>query len=81
MSDKKNDGGPAYPNNGNYSLSPSVGISLRDHFAGIAPAEEVNAIMVKYIRSAWLDALTEARYIWADAMIKARDHSPNTQIP
>lgn len=81
--EKKNDGGPVYPVpyeenlNGQVVTYGSSGISLRDHFAVNAPAEEVNTIMVhkgwaNLIGEELVDRIAQARYVHADAMFKAR---------
>jgi hypothetical protein len=91
MSREKNDGGPAYPVEGYYDEDGSFhgaqtgnrkgwhsGMSLRDHFAAMAPPEEINVIMVhsgwtNLNGETWLSCVTAARMMWADAMLKARE--------
>ena len=98
MSDKKiNDGGPAFPGNGEqfvegvhgiqpqgaYGMQGAEGMSLRDYFA----AKVLPEIYRQYARQAnaknqwdvdWQMYLAVDAYQMADAMIAARDHSPNT---
>ena len=68
-----NDGGQAYPCAGlaglpnDYFINPTEGMSLRDHFAGLAMqafAFNPNGTMEDDVRAAW-------RY--ADAMLAARE--------
>lgn len=80
MSDQKDNGGPAFPTDacdfsGERNMS---GMTLRDYFAAKAPVEDVNHIMVvrgwnKYGGDLYVDAVTTARYMYADAMLKARN--------
>jgi hypothetical protein len=59
-----NDGGPAFPNNRGYS-----GMSLRDYFASQALPPTIKEFNGSAGRS---DAIAEATYRIADAMLKAR---------
>lgn len=89
MSNTKDNGGPAFPvpmtmdMEGNFHHSAEHpdgigGMSLRDYFAAKAPPEEVHSIMVhagwsSLTGAAWLECITAARLMWADAMLKARE--------
>jgi hypothetical protein len=73
MSDKINDGGPAFPwelrlDNGAVSYSP--GMSLRDYFAGQALAGYLACPDLSFTNSA---TLARDCYGIADAMLKARE--------
>jgi hypothetical protein len=80
------DGGPAYPSE--YSLRTNQGMTLRDWFAGKAPAQEIESMIpvtvgecAKFIGmdaadyiggEYWQEVLAKARYQWADAMLAER---------
>jgi len=64
-----NDGGPAFPHKG-YSGLPISGLSVRDYFA----AKCLPAIYNDSLREPdWRDAVADAAYQLADAMLKARE--------
>ena len=69
------DGGPAYPvnwNNGDRDGNDSPGMSLRDHFAGVALAG-VLAGNHPVTRDAHCEVrCADAAYALADAMLRAR---------
>ena len=82
MSDKQNDGGPAFPcesyghRNGKETTIPTNGMSLRDWFAAQASEEDINAALTgglqahvprSQISRAW------AKYAYADWMLAARE--------
>lgn len=88
--EKKNDGGPAYPMVGSSNTPKgelyvwSEGMSLRDHFAGLAMGSiiqwqntEAGCIMIKAAMdtdgSDPDDAIGQMAYAYADAMLKARE--------
>ena len=62
----KNDGGPAFPRNGNY---PKDGMSLRDAFA-LAVLPTVAALQEDHAFS--IEEGSQECYMWADAMIAER---------
>ena len=63
----KNDGGPAFPSD---SLSPMYkGMSLRDYFAIHASEKDIEAVRFGFSDM----SRSEARYIYADEMLKARE--------
>ncbi len=87
--EKKNNGGPVYPVpyeenlNGQVVTYGSPGMSLRDHFAGLAMGSiiqwqntEAGCIMIKAAMdtdgSDPDDAIGQMAYAYADAMLKAR---------
>jgi hypothetical protein len=54
------------------------GMTLRDHFAGLASWAEVEGVLMRMGKEtlqgeAWVDAVAQARWILADAMLKARE--------
>lgn len=68
------DGGPAYPcqpleRDGMPSAAMEPGLSIRDHFAGLAMA----ALIVAHKDSIANAATTQSAYEYADAMIQARE--------
>ena len=65
MSNKTNDGGPAFP--ADFQLY-STGMTLRDYFAAAA----LQGILANGGGASWDDDATHA-YLCADAMIKARE--------
>lgn len=72
MTDKTDDGGPAFPND---RIEPSNGMSLRDYFAAQVLASIADRTMVSF--TATSDATLPARaaqfaYAVADVMIEAR---------
>jgi hypothetical protein len=84
MSNHPNDGGPAFPSAG--ILTPDgiayEGMSLRDHFAaaalqGFLASESGNierlAELTGYIGSSAARISAQTAYIYADAMLAARD--------
>ena len=85
MSNERDNGGPAFPSmhsiDGNWVKDPRpeyCGMTLRVFFAANAPVEDVDHIMVvrgwnKYGGDLYVDAVTTARYMYADAMLKARN--------
>ena len=79
----KNDGGPAFPNPNTYHLNGQVeygasGMSLRDYFAVHASEKDVleqaevirASLSIPVLPEGWR---TKARYMHADAMLKARE--------
>lgn len=78
MSNEKNDGGPAFPfmydveNESN--MVPHTGMSLRDHFAGLAMQGLISATNAEGEWTSPADIqLGERAYRVADAMLKARE--------
>ena len=74
MSDAIKDGGPAYPS----TTQSTRGMSLRDHFAGLALAGE----LASQDKSSFYSQGDEGNlaawvYQMADAMIRARDKEPS----
>ena len=69
-----NDGGPAFPcesyglKNGKETTVPAQGMSLRDYFAGQA--------LVGMLASNSRSWCAEDSYVYADAMLKAREVKP-----
>ncbi len=75
-----NDGGPAFPSTIQYfpddkNAAEEQGMTLRDWFATHATEEDIAAILNP---QHWSQNITryEARYIHADAMLKAREVKP-----
>lgn len=79
MSEKQNDGGPAFPrqshterwNEATQEFEQDPGMSLRDWFAGQALAGM--QIWADYSKGHCNAAIVERAYIIADAMLKARE--------
>lgn len=83
--EKKNDGGPAFPLQVTENWKQfASGMSLRDHFAGLAMGgiiqwqnTEAGCIMIKAAMdtdgSDPDDAIGQMAYAYADAMLKARE--------
>ena len=75
--EKKPDGGPAYPvNTGNSETAgacyPHQGMTLRDHFAGLAMNQMIPGILNESdLEFPYTTALWAYRY--ADAMLRARE--------
>lgn len=67
MENKKFDGGPAFPCDG---ITTYKGVSVRDYFATHAKEEDIKAIMWEYELKI---SRYEAKYIYADEMIEARE--------
>lgn len=77
MADQINNGGPAYPIHPDYApeVSPErVGMSLRDHFAGLALAALIGHEDKDYTNRGKSAVPTLARfaYEYADEMLRAR---------
>ena len=78
MTKKINDGGPAFPNGvcdsntGSYHIVD--GMSLRDYFAIHASEKDIEAIRFGFSDM----SRSEARYIYADEMLKAREGKDDT---
>lgn len=75
-------GGPAFPASNSANVNGTMGMTLLDHFAGLAPPQEINSMMVYAgysgrIGSDYLKALTVCRYEWASAMIERRERIMN----
>jgi hypothetical protein len=70
-----NDGGPAFPVEGSKTRSPSHGLTLRDWFATHATDADIAAIQNPPHGPQNISRY-EARYIHADAMLKAREVKP-----
>jgi hypothetical protein len=77
----KNDGGPAFPSEGVYysetKREPELGMTLRDWFAGQAMHSICKEYACESYRRGNIDELAdecaESAYIFADAMLKARE--------
>ena len=67
----KNDGGPAYPSLRETGESAGRGMSLRDWFAGQA----LSGILASE-RDAGAPDLAREAYLYADAMLAAREEAP-----
>ena len=71
-----NTGGPAFPNTGNssWSMQPCEGMTLRDYFAAMA-MQGLFASNAEHEHDDEdiFDAVAEAAYQQADAMLKARE--------
>jgi hypothetical protein len=67
------DGGPVFPAQGAmFRETPHEGMTLRDYFAAHAPISGfVNLYMGADIKS--FEIAAAQSYLWADAMLKARD--------
>jgi len=65
---RKEDGGPAYPI-GSGDMRDPMGMTLRDHFAALA----MQGMLYRGVGGAQADAISRMAYIYADAMLKARD--------
>lgn len=76
---KINDGGPAFPSDKACDSwqcrKPSAGMSLRDWFAGQATEEDLQDILAKCYGCGELPSRAEARMMFADDMLKARESS------
>ena len=70
-----NDGGPAFPH-AHEDYPFQHGMSLRDWFAGQATEEDLQDILAKYFGCGSLPSRAEARMMFADAMLKAREVKP-----
>ncbi len=82
---EKNTGGAAFPtpessemNNGQRAVYAEPGMTLRDYFAAKATWDEVYGVLLRMGKDAlqgeaWVDAVAQARWILADAMLKARE--------
>lgn len=73
---KVKNGGPAFPQHPGIDIDHGdtrwLGMSLRDYFAGQALA----GLCVNYPQGApegWAESLSKAAYVYADAMLKARE--------
>lgn len=86
MAEPMNDGGPAFPSpeirgaDGTGICAPEYGMSLRDHFAGIALRSILSNVepkLVDWMHDGHKGGRREATaaYAWADAMIAARTPS------
>lgn len=79
--DKIQDGGPAFPALPEHGVNDGEpGMTLRDFFAANATDGDVEEVMISYMRAAQRDGIipahvtrAQARYLHADAMIKARE--------
>ncbi len=82
MNNTKNTGGPAFPvegcwdENGNFHGAQTgnargwaEGMTLRDYFA----AKAIQALITKGADILHAERVSNAAYIWADAMLKARE--------
>jgi len=76
-----NNGGPAFPspishNPMTYSVT-HPGMSLRDHFAGLALPAVLNNAFVQFANSHWpvdwRDGVAKSAYQLADAMLRERE--------
>ena len=67
MSEKINDGGPAFPLSGPLTTSDNLGMTLRDYFA----AKAMQSLVALDRTAATMTA--EDAYAMADAMLAARD--------
>ena len=82
MSNKINDGGPAFPRTGaDGHTSPQSGMTLRDYFAAAALQGILSGAdrsTVKYLENMRYPAgeMSSAAYNIADAMLKAREAKP-----
>ena len=70
MSDKINDGGPAFPRRYTPMLEDQPGMSLRDYFAGQALT---NTLICESSGKDFAKMNAEYAYLLADAMIAARE--------
>lgn len=67
------DGGPAFPSHGTMGEVVQEGMSLRDYMAVHAPSPEVEELRVVLSTTRPGTASTvEARWAWADQMLKGR---------
>lgn len=74
--EKKNDGGPAYPtDSGEYGFQMEwKGMSLRDHFAGLAMQGCIASAVSGYKDdNGETVSIDEFAYLMADRMLKARE--------
>jgi hypothetical protein len=86
--DKKHDGGPAFPSiapefagissdgEERYENGPTGGMTLRDYFAAKALAAllgRIDTVSGDYVTNATPEQGAEAAYRYADAMLKARE--------
>jgi hypothetical protein len=80
MSDKTDDGGPAFPQNdlSGYGMGPSPcnnsGLSLRDYFAAKAMQAIITAEGMS-IADEYADKVASFAYDFADSMLKERSKS------
>ena len=78
MSEACNDGGPAFPilERGGQGLELScVGMSLRDHFAGLAMQGMLDGVHPICLTEDPLTEISRVAYLQADAMLKAREQT------
>ena len=66
-----NDGGPAFPTLGREL--ETEGMSLRDHFAGLALSGLLVDVLNHPFGADWVEATARDSYALADAMLKARE--------
>ena len=80
MITEANDGGPAFPNSFNKDYPTEIvgGMTLRDHFAGLAMQGEIAGLNINLHDYAYAELLpkAEAAYRMADAMLEARKVKP-----
>lgn len=90
IENKIKDGGPAFPcehmvvdtSLERHAMRKAMasGISVRDYFAAKATWDEVYGVLLRMGKDtlqgeAWVEAVAQARWILADAMLAAREHS------
>ncbi len=66
------DGGPAFPVPGLQNDEDFNGMSLRDHFAGLAMQGDVASMPTHQDPAALAEIIASRAYMVADAMLKAR---------
>ena len=72
MSEKKNDGGPAFPESHIDCASPSRGMTLRDYFADTALGTMIIPLGHEDVPDEIRITIARACYEMADAMLKER---------
>ena len=74
MSDKINDGGPAFPIQGGLGLNSTKGMSLRDWFAGMA----LQGLLANPVHATHRDHIIPWAFEEADAMIAERNKNAHS---
>ena len=78
MTNKIDDGGAAFPMPATTLDTSQKGMSLRDHFAGLAMQGDIAGLSINLYQYEDDEMLTkaEAAYRMADAMLKVRERKP-----
>ncbi len=82
MSNTKNTGGPAFPNDYGLNFSEKQGMTLRDYFAAKAmQGMAAGPFWCENVQSKanYMTDLANEAYAMADAMLKAREQQTSTE--